>query len=281
MKIDVVLLTKNSVRPCLRKCLYSICNNIPINRLIVVDGDSDDNTVETIMEIQKSNRLKIELIYDSGTRGSARQKGIESVETEYFAFVDSDVILCDDWFQKASKLMKNDVGAVWGAAIDTERLWKNWALTVCRLSGLTIGEFYVRGGRKRGQLQDTLIRTESVKDIDIPSELHCYEDEYIRRYIEERGFKWLPALNPFCYHFKLHNDVFGDSYLTASLGKRYGYFTRKSFMRHLLMSIPRALMILFVSRNTEVFTLDVLKEIGFVFGWLGYARANQLIKNFK
>ena len=281
MKVDVVLLTKNSVEPCLRKCLYSICNNIPINRLIVVDGNSHDNTVETIMKIKRSNRPKVELIYDSGTRGSARQKGIEAVETKYFAFVDSDVILCDDWFQKAFKLMKNDIGAVWGVAIDTERLWKNWTQAICIIGGLTIGEFYVRSGRMRGQLHDTLIRTESVKDIHIPSELHSYEDEYIRRHIEKRGFKWLPTLNPFCYHFKPHHDVFSESYSTASLGKRYGYFPPRLFMKHLSLSIPRAILILFISRNTEVFTMDLLKEIGFVLGWLGCPRTNQLIKNLK
>jgi len=33
-------------------------------------------------------------------------------------FADSDVILCKDWFKKAERYIKDDVGAVWGLNID-------------------------------------------------------------------------------------------------------------------------------------------------------------------
>ena len=46
MKIDVVLLTKNSIKPCLKECVESIFANLPVNRLIVVDGGSTDGTLE-------------------------------------------------------------------------------------------------------------------------------------------------------------------------------------------------------------------------------------------
>lgn len=38
MKVDVTLLTLNSVKPRLQECLYSLSKEIPVSRLIVVDG---------------------------------------------------------------------------------------------------------------------------------------------------------------------------------------------------------------------------------------------------
>jgi hypothetical protein len=39
------------------------------------------------------------VIFDKGTRATARQKGIEAVGTEWFVFVDSDVVLKEGWFE--------------------------------------------------------------------------------------------------------------------------------------------------------------------------------------
>ena len=47
MQIDVVVLTKNSERT-LEKCLNSIYKNIPVNRLIVIDGYSTDRTMKIV-----------------------------------------------------------------------------------------------------------------------------------------------------------------------------------------------------------------------------------------
>jgi len=82
MKIDVVMLTKNS-EYILRRCLSSIYRNIPVNNLIVIDGFSKDNTVKILEEFnEKYGNLR--LIRDGGTRARAREIGIENVETEWF-----------------------------------------------------------------------------------------------------------------------------------------------------------------------------------------------------
>jgi len=45
-KIDVIMITKNSLNPCLKESLDSIFKNIPVNRLIVVDSFSSDGVKE-------------------------------------------------------------------------------------------------------------------------------------------------------------------------------------------------------------------------------------------
>jgi glycosyltransferase involved in cell wall biosynthesis len=78
--VDVVMLTKNS-ELLLDKCLKSIYENMPVNRLIVVDAFSTDNTLRILDEFGKRYG-NIKIISDSGSRGRAREMGIREVETE-------------------------------------------------------------------------------------------------------------------------------------------------------------------------------------------------------
>ena len=84
-KVDVVVLTKNSER-VLERCLNSIYKNLPVNRLIIVDGYSTDSTLE-IIERFRERYGNVILLMDNGTRGSARMKGIRDVNkiVEYCA----------------------------------------------------------------------------------------------------------------------------------------------------------------------------------------------------
>src|SRR3989339_812783 len=172
-RVDVVVLTKNSER-MLEKCLESVFKTVPLNRLIIVDGCSTDNTLEIVGKFRKKHGNVI-VIKDNGTRGSARLRGIRLVETSWFLFVDSDVTLCDDWFKKATSYVNTDVGAVWGIEI-----WDGLQDSVILKLSLKITKriFEVRGGT-----HDLLVRREAVKDIEIPENLHGFEDAFITGWI--------------------------------------------------------------------------------------------------
>ncbi|MDR2203721.1 MAG: glycosyltransferase family 2 protein [Nitrososphaerota archaeon] len=192
--VDVVLLTKNSER-VLAKCLDSLYRNVPVHRLIVIDGYSTDGTL-AIVERYNLRYRNVEVIFDSGTRASARQKGILAVQTEWFMFLDSDVVLCRDWFKKILRSVDVDsqVGAVWG--IEVWSTLKNLWLMKLFLA-VTHKIFQVRGGT-----HDTLIRSSLVKDIQIPQELHVFEDAYIKNYIAKKGYRSVVCYNAFCIHFR-------------------------------------------------------------------------------
>ncbi|MCK4477818.1 glycosyltransferase family 2 protein [Candidatus Bathyarchaeota archaeon] len=192
MNVDVVVLTKDS-EETLGKCLDSIYTNVPVNRLIVVDGCSTDKTLRIIRKFNKKYN-NVVLLSEKGTRGKARQKAIEQVMTEWFMFVDSDVILCNGWFEKAKKLLKDGVGAIWG--IEVWSVLKN--TTILKLfERITMKIFGKRGGT-----HDLLVRYEAVKDIHIPSNLHIYEDAYIKSWICEKGYKVISAYEPYCIHHR-------------------------------------------------------------------------------
>ena len=190
--IDVAILTMNS-EGMLRECINSIYLNVPVNNLIIVDGYSTDATVDIVGRFQQQHGNVI-FIQQKGTRASARQKAIQLVKSDWFMFVDSDVTLSKNWFAEAVKLVKDDVGAIWGIEI--------WSI----LKGKRILALFERVTLKifarRGGTHDILIRRETVEDIEIPFQLHTYEDAYIKSWIEKKGFRVLGVYEPYCIHFR-------------------------------------------------------------------------------
>lgn len=194
-KVDVVVLTKNSER-LLERCLNSIYKNLPVNHLIIVDGYSTDSTLEIIERFRKKYGNVI-LLMDRGTRGSARMKGIREVRTEWFVFVDSDVVLCNQWYERAKRLMKDDVGGIWGIEILSD-LEHSAALKLFLV--VTRKIFHLRGGT-----HDLLVRREAVKDIEIPRDLHVFEDLFIKEWIEGKGYRVIATYDPYCIHYRPSN----------------------------------------------------------------------------
>jgi glycosyltransferase involved in cell wall biosynthesis len=190
--VDVVLLTKNSER-MLRECVQSVYDNVPVGQLIVVDGHSKDKTLDILSQFnEKYGNVKI--ILDHGTRATARQKGIAVVKSDWFMFVDSDVVLCKDWYKKAQKQLGADVGSVWGIEV-WSTIQKPKTLKLFLI--ITRKVFEIRGGT-----HDTLIRTDLIRDIKIPSNLHVFEDTYIKDWITKKGYKVEPLYTPFCIHYR-------------------------------------------------------------------------------
>jgi glycosyltransferase involved in cell wall biosynthesis len=190
--VDVVLLTLNSERK-LKECLTSVYQNVPVRQLIVVDGGSTDHTLQILNEFN-SLHGNVKIIHDKGTRATARQRGIEAVQSEWFVFVDSDVVLCKNWHQKATQHLKGNIGAVWGIEV-----WSaiHKPATLRMFLWVTMKIFEIRGGT-----HDTLIRTDAVKGITIPAALHVFEDAYIKDWIEKRGYRVIACYNPFCIHYR-------------------------------------------------------------------------------
>ena len=241
-RVDVIVLTKNSER-MLAKCLDSVFKNVPVNRLIVVDGCSTDSTLEIVGKFREKHGNVI-VINDNGTRGSARLRGIRLVETNWFLFVDSDVTLCDGWFNKAASYLNTDVGAVWGIEI-WDGLQDSVILNL--FLKITIRIFEMRGGT-----HDLLVRYEAVKDIEIPKNLHVFEDAFITGWISKKGYKLVATYDPYCIHFrppvvwtfKGSLDIILDTLRFGSFAKMpklfiaYGFYTVYVVYRNLFQRKP-------------------------------------------
>lgn len=235
--VDVVLLTLNSERK-LEACLTSVYKNVPVAQLIVVDGGSRDKTLEILQKFNRKYR-NVKVIRDRGTRATARQRGIQNVSTDWFLFVDSDVVLCDNWFQKAAKHVDDGVGAVWGIEV--------WST----IKSPTVLKLFLWVTRKifdlRGGTHDTLIRLQAVKNIKIPSTLHVFEDAYLMEWVKQQEYRVVACYSPFCIHYRpktvwtlrgslnliVESLRFGSCKLLAKLGLAYGFYTAYSIYQML------------------------------------------------
>jgi len=282
LQIDVILLTKNS-EPTLEKCLDSIFENIPIRRVIIVDGFSTDGTLDILQRYHEKYH-NIVVIFDKGTKATGRQKGIELVNTEWFMFVDSDVILCKDWFKKAEKLITPEVGAVWGMNFDITGKGKGWIKWSKIGRGPSFSDIQFEQFKVRGGCHDILIRTEAAKGIKIPSDLNVYEDAYIKRYIEKRGWRVLATKDPFCIHDRsaFHPSV-NNVIERVSLEAKYGSLIHNAsshLLRNLLLAPIKASLLYLTSRNTEA-AKEHLQMYYYIF--LGHliarARGGKLVEN--
>jgi glycosyltransferase involved in cell wall biosynthesis len=193
-EIDVVLLTKNS-QHLLSRCLASAYRNLPIKNLIVIDGFSTDGTLRILEEFNKKYG-NIKIFQTDGSRAKARTHGIRKVTTDWFIFLDSDVLLSHDWFNKAKTDLAAGVGAVWGLNIDlipnvTSKMFLQFQAFIARQC------FKLRGG-----MHDTLIVKKAVEGIRIPEELHTYEDAYIVKWIKNHGYKVVIGRDVCCLHCK-------------------------------------------------------------------------------
>jgi glycosyltransferase involved in cell wall biosynthesis len=243
MDVDVVIITKNS-ESMLNECLKSVYENVPVNHLIVVDGYSTDRTLEIVRDFQKKHG-NVLVIPDKGTRATARQKGIDQVKTEWFMFVDSDAVLCKDWFKKAETHLGENVGAIWGievwSTIQNPAILKLFLLVTRKI-------FDLRGGT-----HDTLIRTDLVKDIEIPKILHVFEDAYIKDWITQKGYKLIACYKPCCLHFRPASvwtirgslNIIADAIrvgrltLLVKLTLAYGFYTTYSLYQFFANNIRR------------------------------------------
>jgi hypothetical protein len=126
------------------------------------------------------------------------------------------------------------VGAVWGieiwSTIQNQAALKMFLWVTRRI-------FELRGGT-----HDTLIRTNIVEDIEIPKNLHVFEDAYIKDWITKKGYKMIACYDPYCVHYRLQNvwtlqgnvniiaDAirFGSFRLIIKLILAYGFYTAYS-----------------------------------------------------
>jgi len=175
---------------------------VPYKSIILVSDsqDSTDDFVKTWAEehdkeiiVTKSNLY----YYHRPTRATARQTAIElflnNFNDEWLMFVDDDVVLNNGWWQWVmdNKILENPkVGEIWGLNYDTtpEREY------LLKLLGVNLKEYLIKKFDARGGTHDTLYRRKAIEGVNIPPELHVYEDAYLHFYVKCRG--WESVVNP-------------------------------------------------------------------------------------
>jgi glycosyltransferase involved in cell wall biosynthesis len=275
-KIDVCIPTWNSGKT-LDLCLKSILKEIPVNKIIIVDNFSQDETVN----IAKKRRSM--LIQTECGIGKARQILIEHVTTNYFAFIDSDVVLRSGWFDAVMAKMKSDskigeVSGLWFSDNPQDRHF--WEVCWKRIHP-------DHPMWKRGYLINTLVKTEAVKGIEIPDQMNNYEDKFIRNFVISKGYSWAVAYQATCDHLmgesSFWKTCFGRKYYGAGLHESKDADAKAS-AKNMLLNVPidlaRASAISVIARDPLIIPFNFFSQLFTIRGYLGSGEG-QLLKEIE
>lgn len=197
MSVVLSMITKNSFSE-LKNILFETLNaslQIPYIHFILVD-DSRDETSRVIREWCKENNKEIYVLkskrygYYRTTRATARQTAIdfflENFKSEWLMFLDDDAVLNPGWWEEARiHIMDERVGLIWGLNYDALPTRKRYL----DMLGIDYVAYLKRQFEVRGGTHDTLLRRKAIEDIKIPPALHIFEDAYIKRWVEYKGWE--------------------------------------------------------------------------------------------
>lgn len=165
--------------------------------------------------------------------GRKRFLGLEYVTTEYYASIDSDVIVNEKWFRWCIQtIVKDRVGACEGIAIDI---------------GKHIRRVYqqdIKHGKSWLGLGATMLRTDIVRRVGMPEKKYA-EDKELRHRIISNGYKWIFNPNVTCQHlvtdvmFLRHQARWGevggkDSFELTTWLRRVGGLLTKGLLKYKL-----------------------------------------------
>ncbi len=190
--IDVIMLTRNSNKPWFRRVLVAIKREIPVHHFIVVDGYSNDGTVDVVREFFGDRVIVIET---KASLGCARYLGMRAVDTEWFAFIDSDIEILPGWFKTAKKYMKHS--CVYGVqgVYKGDTINRHIQVILSPRKYISIKDVIKHGIVKYygADTAHVLLRKDVVRLVNptFLCQLECGEDAYIAWKIVEAGYIYI------------------------------------------------------------------------------------------
>jgi glycosyltransferase involved in cell wall biosynthesis len=107
--VTVGLCVKNSGETLLKTLESIVSQDFPKEdiEIIIVDGGSQDETLEIIRDFILHTKIKVSVLFDEGKGlSTARQKVVDNAKGSYILWVDGDVILANDFLKKQLRFMR-------------------------------------------------------------------------------------------------------------------------------------------------------------------------------
>ena len=250
--IDVTVATLNNART-IGRCLEAIRENVPMSRLIIVDGGSRDGTIEL------ATKYGAQVVYERGLLGRVRCVQAQQCETEWVAYFDSDVYVYKAWWPEVSSYIgMPNVGMVVGFA----------EAGIAKLP--EYDAFLNYRARKFGTeaFSNTLVRRRLVLECESAlMGVHAGEDSVVARHIEQRGYRVVTIPKKLCFHDPSIVEAHVHAYF------RSGQSIRKSNgvvgILRMAISMRTAVRDWWAfNRQTGKFNIALLAYLGKLYTWM-------------
>jgi len=214
------------------------------------------------MEFIPVNNLIIET---STPLALARMRSIQKVKTEWFAFIDDDVEIDENWFETIKPYTKKtDVGATQGSLL-IKGLGDKWDNA---LNSRTVFQQELKIG-ERGCTHNTLIRTELVKDWVPPQNLSAWEDYSLTQHILNKGYRWV-VIPTKSHHTKSWKNIWKNIFWGIK-GENEFFPSRKHNLIRIIKMMARMFRaIISTKKHWRVKIYLVFGYIGRIFAYTKY-----------
>jgi GT2 family glycosyltransferase len=149
LKADVIVCVHNALED-VRRCLDSIVTHrtAKLNKLIVVNDGSDEETTQYLRHFAEQTQIKTELLRESRPTGytKAANRGLAAREAEYVILLNSDTIVTPGWIDRLIACGESDpsIGIIgplsnaasWQSVPERYELNGDWAVNELPLSSL-------------------------------------------------------------------------------------------------------------------------------------------------
>jgi glycosyltransferase involved in cell wall biosynthesis len=259
-RVDVVVCTYNS-EAYFERCLDSIVANVPVAKLYVIDNFSTDDTVK----IAKS--FGAEVIETRLSLAEARRFSFSLVQTPVFVNIDSDVVLCKNWYSKLMRFWGNDVGCVCGITVDQHPLQRAYLQSMWKLRRPESYDI--------AHLPNMIARKDALADLEFPVWITkgsvANEDYSIKECIQKKGLK-VVNVPVFVKHFTCPPLIDRKTFWYGASGRVSHYVSFKSILLRFALSFPQAIYAGFSSGDARVIPYWVKFRFQVLYGFLNYNR---------
>jgi glycosyltransferase involved in cell wall biosynthesis len=237
-----------------------------VNRIIVVMSTKSNDGTKTMVENWHVLGVIDKVIYEDVGLAYARCVGIEEVETDWFVFIDGDVVLHRDWSIRSMMVMqcfRRDASSAPYIGAFSGYLYRNQA----HLKYLqTVGMLEVT---ERMYTHNTIVRTEAVRDWKPDIGVNAWEDYLMTQHIRKKGLT--------CYSipiFSFHNHQGSVMKAAAwnSAGARYIGKMKKVDAIHIIKKFISSLTNTIKFRSVWFLSYGVKQIIGMVYGFFAWSK---------
>jgi len=299
MKFDVIMLTWNSEKPWFKKCLKSIKAENFVNKLIVVDKYSRDGTIEIIKEIFPDATI----IRCNYGLAKSRWIGIQHADTEYIAFIDSDIQLLPGWGKIMTSILKEyaSIAGVHGKDVYVNPYLFKYEQAERKILGKLLNYYrrvkkhnYVKfisletlsREKVRGLTHNTIVLREALKDWKPPKILSIGEDHHLMLHVLEKGLYWGVVEKPVALHYAFKNlkETYGRGIIEGASTRILAYYkiippkylwaptTLSKWIKVSSIVALKALFISLMTKEAMFFPYKMLFYLGSITGYLSHTK---------
>lgn len=170
-------------------------------RVLIIDDNSIDNTVEIASHFIKDLRLQIRIKEKTAAKGAAESLNIAfgSIKTPYFALIDSDAYLAKNWLEEMRRMIDGGAQIAVGPILAHKQ-----KSVIGYLAGLELESRYLRLRHKQEVLYlstcDLMGRTELLRGVRLDSNLRYGYDHQFSYLLNQKGVEFTFNARTHCYH---------------------------------------------------------------------------------